>query len=373
MRLVSFMSNIVYLELISNNEETVFRIPLRSHFTMITGDSGVGKTYFIKISGKYLVSRDVKIGMRSSLPIITSISSLAVTAYSLFGEDYPKSILVLDEEVVKSYSKEIEKCKHFVVIISRSDYLREYCDARNTFTLLCESIENVSVRHFPTFNTKLSGDYTCYFTESRVGCSEYKFIEKVMPELTPLVGCNGRDNIARQIRKVNLQQGSRILIFMDLSASMGALFKIMKQCYNLKLDVSFVNYTSFEALLCNSKLVKSLGTECTLDFNKYKTLELFYEAVIYKLTKGTRLESLHKEFSSCFIENCKSCCEVAQSSSYLKSMCSSEGIELLKWYWNTFHPEWVPLTDELISLLRKHYNPKGFEGLPEFEVIEKNC
>lgn len=354
------MKSDVFLELISEAGKTVFDIPLRSHFTAIIGNSGDKKSYFIGISGNYLVSDDVKVGMQSSLPIVTAVTSLPVSADSLFDEKYPKSVLVLDEEVVKAYETEISTCKHFIVFISRSAYLHEFCDVRNTYTLVCNNSESIVVAHYPSFNTALSGVYDYYLTESIEGCSEYKFVNNVLPELKPIKGCKGRDNISTVIRKMHLPAGNRILVIMDLSAGLGAVEKINKQCEESCIAVSFVDYTSFEALLCRSKLVNSLSTECSLDFNNFKTLEKYYEAIIYELTKNTILESSHDGFSDCFIRECKECCELSQPSLLLKTLFSVEGIPLLKWYWNTYHTDWYPLQDLIINNLKKFYNPKGF-------------
>ena len=74
-------------------------------------------------------------------------------------------------------------------------------------------------------------------------------------------------------------------------------------------------------------------------------------------TYGTKLASKHAEFSSCFLKDCTDCCEYSQPSLLLKTLFSEEGLPLLRWYWNTYHPEWVPLTDTVIEKLKTLYAP----------------
>lgn len=119
---------------------------------------------------------------------------------------------------------------------------------------------------------------------------------------------------------------------------------------------NFVEYTSFEALLYFSKLVQSIPASDIAHDTREKSIELYYEKLLYNVTRGTKSESSHPNFSECFIKNCSCCCEFSQPS----LLFGEEGLQFLKWYWNTYHPEWVPLTDAVISVLKASYSPKGF-------------
>lgn len=270
--------------------------------------------------------------------------------------------MIADEEFVLECLPDVLLSRHEVLAIARSRRLYNFVDARCLYSVDFSDDTKFLIEKI-TLNCSLDGVPDLIITEASNGKSENMYIRTVMPEVNNVVAASSRNRVGTVLRKCVTTSKStirKVFIVIDLSAGASALGSIIPIAFEHNIDLHFVEYTSFEALLYFSKLVQSIPASDTAHDVSEKSTELYYEKLLYNVTRGTKLESSHPNFSECFIKNCSCCCEFSQPSLLLKTLFSKEGLPLLRWYWNTYHPEWVPLTDVVISVLKDIYNPKGF-------------
>lgn len=355
-----------YVDVSGDTMGTV-RILLEYRITVLGGFSGRGKSRFVSETAiqVYRTEDDLRqytFVTESSLPKRTFPDGSDPKVFRDTLRNGESFVLLADEEFVLECLPDVLLSRHKVLVIARNRRLYNFVDARCLYSVDFSDNNKFLVEKI-TLNYRLDGVPDLIITEASNGKSENMYIRTVMPEVNNVVAASSRNRVGTVLRKCITTSKStirKVFIIIDLGASASALGSIIPIAFEHNIDVRFVEYTSFEALLYFSKLVQSIPASDIAHDTREKSIELYYEKLLYNVTRGTKLESSHPNFSECCIKNCSCCCEFSQPSLLLKTLFSKEGLQLLKWYWNTYHPEWVPLTDAVISVLKASYNPKGF-------------
>lgn len=355
-----------YAILIGSRIQSV-RIPLVNRITILTGESGSGKTKTIELTGAYVFNKEYDVHVESNLPVVIYSKEAGDIVDTL--KDEQRKLIFIDEDVATHYKNKLAITHHKVLLITRGRMLWNFVDINDVYYVNFRDVNNLTIQKLYS-QKELYGVYDYVITEADNNKSENTLITKLLPEIGNVVAGRGRDNIANVIDELDLYN-TRVLVFLDTGA--GALF--LDDIYDAKsersVDITIVPYTSFEALLYWSKLTQSLPNTARENKLNLRSSEMFYEHALQKRTAGTKIRSKHAEFSECFIKQCTSCCELHQSSTLLKTLFSTEGLPLLRWYWQTYHPDWIQLSNEIIETLKHSYNPNGFMIPEDFWLTAK--
>ena len=336
------------------------RIDLESNITILGGASGSGKTESIALASESDVDIAKQLKVISNLPCYPLLDDAAESIWSKLVESIETVLFYIDEELALQKWSEIILSKHKYLIICRSRSLYNYADMRNfyrynlheDFYLECTKI---------VLNTKLEGKPDAVFVESAPDKNEHLYFNTCLPEIVNVIPGNGRNHMCKVIRGKlrNNKKLKKIFVALDAGAGLSSLEDLVEDCRVYGVDIRLIEYTAFEAILYFSKLVQNLNRPRPEVLGKM-SVEKYFEELIRVVTQGTKLYSDHPSIAQCFIKQCNDCCKYGEQSLLLKTLFNKEGLPLLKWYWNTYHPEWVPLTDDIIDGLKRTYNPNGF-------------
>lgn len=354
----------------SNSLGIEYNVPLRNRITLIWGGySGIGKSKFLKLTGETTFNDDVSFDVTSDLPTyVLPIGNDVTTSTLVFNND-KTSVLVMDETIAVAFKNQLLSSKHYLVIISRNDTFIDMADCRSAHLLYFNSLFGFVIESLFKIEEPV-GVYDEIITEGNYSCSENRCIRSCFPEIIEITySSKGKDKMRKAIRAAVQQRNHRrILCLIDLAAGVSSWLSIIKSSLSYECECCVLPYTSFEAMLFYSKLVQQLNIKFKSVTNYY-SVETAYEALLQYATINTPIQSNHGSFSDCFITDCTTCgksteCVYKQQSFLLKTLFSEDGLPLLKWYWNTYHPEWVPLSDKLTEGLKRSYNPDGFKRIP---------
>lgn len=346
-----------YIKLSAGINDTV--ITLDKDITVIYGQSGVGKTEILELQRNSIKAKKAVYSIESDLKFRVILDSDSSEAYSDALRDHTCQLLIMDEGLARKRIQFPNSCSIPVVVVCRNKALLNYVDIRCLRTLVIEDSRRITSSEL-FVSRELVGVPDYVLVESSEHHNEHLYLSRCMPEIKNVIACDGRNNTIVNLGKIYRRTGCRkFFIAIDLCAGASIMPGLLFYQRRYNLDISFIEYTSFEAILYFSKLVRCVGRVYNTD-SPYKSLEDFYEDALRFATVNTPLHSEHPHISDCFVRDCNGCCEHSQSSLLLKTLFNKEGLTLLKWYWSTYHPEWVQLTDSIIKALQEKYNPDGF-------------
>lgn len=342
---------------------TIVEVPLEHRVTVFMSDSGKGKTRFVATSIESLSDDpdDKILTVTSNRELMFYTDQASPKDFEKVYDRHDDVFYVMDEEFARRFFDIIRYSYDKFIIVSRSRFLLNFTDIRSIYDLVFNNNGFECTRVFTPL--PLAGKPDVFVTEAHENNSEHLYIERCMPEISPLVSGKGRNKLCDTIEELlrNKRNIKKVFVAFDMGAGASDYPKFRDIRDEYAVDIYAIPYVCFESVLFYSKLVQ--GITRSVDSTKVKAFssEKYYEKLLNIVTLGTPLKSEHPEFSECFTKECTKCCEYSQPSLLLKTLFSEEGLPLLKWYWNTYHPEWVPLTDALVEPLKKSYNPKGFD------------
>ena len=342
---------------------TVVQVPLIYRVTVFMSTSGEGKTYFIDSSIESFVddSEDKVLTVECEKKLLFFSDKSDIKTFTEIYEKHEDVYYVMDEEFARHFFEIIKNSYDKFIIVSRSKFLLNFVDIRSIYTLVFNRESFMCSNAFKIVPPE--GKPDLFIVESHERKSEHLFIETCMPEVLPIVSGFGRNKLCDVLSTILDRNANIKKVFLAFDLGAGASnyqrFVDIQNYYGINIYV--FPYVCFESILFYSKLVQSITKDIDIDKINAFSSEKYYEKLLEVRTYGTKLASKHAEFSSCFLKDCADCCEYSQPSLLLKTLFSEEGLPLLKWYWNTYHPEWVPLTDTVIEKLKTLYNPKGFD------------
>lgn len=250
-----------YVDVSGDTMGTV-RILLEYRITVLGGFSGRGKSRFVSETAiqVYRTEDDLRkytFITESNLPKRTfpdgSDSKVFIDTLRN-GESF---VLIADEEFVLECLPDVLLSRHKVLAIARSRRLYNFVDARCLYSVDFSDDTKFLIEKI-TLNCSLDGVPDLIITEASNGKSENMYIRTVMPEVNNIVAARSRNRVGTVLRKCVTTSKSiirKVFIVIDLSAGASALGSIIPIAFEHNIDLHFVEYTSFEALLYFSKLV----------------------------------------------------------------------------------------------------------------------
>lgn len=341
------MYNITIIDKISG---TSVVIPIISKKTVLTGKGSSGKTYLFA----ELTAAD----MHRRFDVFYNGGSVQFVNTKVDLEASNKTNLLISDEDVLNHDPAMYKLmlelSNPVLIICRNLNIAGETDARSVLLL---DFDGVRISVSPYCNTKFitlpTGTYTNIICESDKDKSEYLILSKLLG-LT-VEAARGNNNVSNKVWKLfKRNKNIRILVVADTSAFSSPSLFLTGAVPPDKYEV--YDYPCFEALLLYSKLVVSLGEVVEKYDFSYKSLEIFFEKELERITKGTKLEYKHRpsKVSECFYSECKECSDYAdpyvlKAGSKREKSCDEQdpntigkvlfnkyGIGLMAWYYANY-------------------------------------
>lgn len=296
-----------------------YRIEFERRITVITGDSGVGKTEFVSnlnVSAPNVI-------MKASRNVIRADEN-----WEILMRGSMSSIIVFDDmEVVGSsrFSKVVSDTNesgNFIVIIGRENFSSKTIAQISVSTSsMCRFVTDASgklhyiVPQYPTSGMFGKFDFDIVIVEDSSSGKEW--FSKFFPDkdVKPAYGkANIVKRVTKMIKQLKLEKRgcTGILVVFDNAAYGGYIekfaFLVNNSLKDSDIPVYFLDdYESFEELLLESNLLKTEYSSFKLlvELNKNYSWEKSFEEILHKLTTGTPYEISDKsDLPDCYFENC---------------------------------------------------------------------
>lgn len=322
-----------------NDTETGLQwyIELKRRITILRGDSGLGKSEFVRI----IVSPPIGIEVRTSRNCVAADGSNWDAVLSGTRE----SIIILDDiETVSSAKfakrvKETSENHNYFLIIGR-EQIGEQSLSEDTFYKLSYSVDSI-------LKFAVSEDGKKHFTEPYFDFGNISLpkaaIHHVLVEDSSngviffrhlfgdcvIAAKNGKSSVTANTEETLKKEDDGILVLFD-AAAFGChidkfYYKVMLKYPNIYVDS---NYECFEYFLLNTsffrdnKKVQAILSDPSDEANQYISWERFYEDVLEEATAGTEIKYVHgnAKFRECWFESCNDF-EHNKCGSHLRQKC----------------------------------------------------
>ena len=259
------------------------KIDTYSKYTLIDGlNSGEGKTHFFSYIQDGLNNGTLDIYNSKNLRI-TLISDNNVLDLALNATE--KQIIIIDDILLLSRDnlKRVNKCKHIVICISRSESIALPVPIYGIYKVRrCKDGDNILFEIHKYMRIRLYGieniEFEKIITEAKSGRSEHELLSIY---LNNVIGAGGNSRVFRELKKL---KNKYVLVLLDLGNIGGIQDKILSTLHN-RPDVYFYDYNCFEELLLKSKM---FDIEVAIDeIIEHISIEKFYE---YKLSSVSHYE-----------------------------------------------------------------------------------
>lgn len=253
------------------------KIRLYSMFTLVTGKSGICKSFFINGLAQNMLTREFII--ETDYPIS-------------FARDYPelmtaiqlpeKQIIIVDESSIISADSnsqyKIRNCNHIFLCIGRnysckSDYPLQgiyFFEEQNNWFI---------VKRAPEFNVSDFVSKVAIVTEASRFRSECELLTRFFSVVIP---AQGIDNVNRILRGEFLNDTNKITVFIDLG-NIGRNYQSLYEKISQHPNINVYDYQCFEQLLYYSDLIENRQKEQPF---KYFSIENMYENMLEKADIG---------------------------------------------------------------------------------------
>ncbi len=297
---------------VSNNRVS-YTLELERNITILTGDSGIGKTALARLVQNY---EDA--GKQSGVTVKCKVPCRSITSddgWQARLDGIHNSIIFIDEgrRFLKSqdFAEAVDGCDNYFVLITRESLPQIPYSVHSVLTL--KNTKRVGTRHYSRAYERF--DFISHFTDavsrtdilltedSNAGYTVYQELVKDTP--CNCVSAAGKSNIAGMLTSYDHQ---KIIVVAD-GAAFGA---DMNDVYSYYLerpdDVTLFLPECFEWLILKSGIVsdEKLGMILRLPWNyilseEYKSWELFFTDLLVNLTAGTRLQYSKSKLAKAYL------------------------------------------------------------------------
>lgn len=299
------------LNIVINSKRVKFNFTFEHRISYIVGDSGTGKTRFVKAlmdtSGVY----------DKSFSIPVRCIELTETNWDiLVSSNYNETVMFVvdDKDFVRSvnFSKCIKDIRNaFFVFIIRSGSLLSSIKDLSTLSVHGNAIYNITVenethvlRRYYNYKDKMPCNVDAFLCED----SKSGFIFfKSLYNNGNVISLKGRDNAIRFIEDNEklLKTFNTVVLFVDYSA-IGFKIELMEAYLNL-LGVNvyiYPTYESFEYMLLNSNMFNDVEYDYS-NYLQYSSHEDMYTSLLEGITSGKVYSySKSSDFKTCYYEDC---------------------------------------------------------------------
>lgn len=283
------------LKFSAKNNHIKFQFILERNVTIITGDSGTGKTKLINMVRQYY-----ELGKRSGVSLSCDRECIVLEGkmWENTLENTHNSVVFIEESTsfLRSYdfSRIIQNTDNYYVIITREplpqipysiDSIKQIIKKGKT-PKIDKIYKNITVKKISKF------PYDVVIVEDSK--SGYQFFSKVTEKLSVMcVTANGKTKILTELKKY---KGKRILVIAD-SAALGSEIREIENYRTMSTDkIDLFLPESFEWLILNSDIfdnnldVKEILQDPVkyIESSEYFSWEKFFEALLVNTTKNSK-------------------------------------------------------------------------------------
>lgn len=293
----------MYTVIFKNKENnSSVSINLYSHYTCLYGEfSGEGKSHFFSSVEQGINTNTIEVEVKDSN--IGFTLATAATLEAILG-NRSRMVIMIDESAMlkSSIINKVNKSKHIFICITRSMPFKMDYPLQGLYKVSRKVVKDevsfdiTNVKQLP-----IAKDFTNKFDEVVVESKYNKSESQLLNVYLDNVKCaNGRDRIEKLLRG---KGNKTILVLADLG-NIGRAYKLLSKRCKDNPNIVFYGYNCFEQLLYDSPMVKELP-ELEKQLNPFDivSLEVFYEKLLAKKTKGTELEYKHgKPLKNSFLQ-----------------------------------------------------------------------
>lgn len=299
-----------------------FELVVDRQITVITGDSGIGKTYLVDAVSEYIESgRSSGIIVKSVVELDVGEATLAKAVRQL--SENSKTIIFYDENnnyvLAEEFAKAVKHSDNYVVIVNRED------------------IKNLpySIKAVKSLTT--SGTYGNFVTQLKELFNLYKMEKYFKPDLvvtedkksgfeffSMISACkckhaDGNSNIVNALK--NSKRYNNVLVIVD-GAAFGALYRELKEYVDITSLQRIVVWSpeSFEYLLLQSGLVEHkqlndflYATYDYADSCKYESWEQYYTWLLNELCQYNKIGNYSKDRLPVYFKKKQAIDEIAKN------------------------------------------------------------
>lgn len=234
---------------IKSPRDVSYEIEIKGKYTLITGDSGTGKTFFTELV-QALKDKVVLLDSPLKPHVISEDADVSVLS------KYENSILIFDEYCTILRTPDVagflQKSNNYFLIISRKVFGWLPVSVDSVYVLQNSGKFHKAVPAYERFDLKDLGKIDLILTEDKK--SSFIFFSKYFPNID-VKSSNGKDNLSTSLLlKLLENKYKNILVVYDAAAfgnNIAKLFSVLNQvgCTNVKV----LDWESFEWYILNSK------------------------------------------------------------------------------------------------------------------------
>lgn len=279
-------------------KEEKFFITLKRKYTILTGDTGTGKSYIQDALIRASDEEDTSADVYADFPVY-NITSYGDLAYHCTDEEIKPGVCFIDEYsfiTTEKFAKITRNSSHYFLLVSRESLEMIPYSVKEIYELKSFGTKNVNITEMHPvyrFDDRMQFEPEIVITED--SNSGYQFFKHVYPD-AEVISAGGKSNVSDCLGKL-LQKGrTKILVIAD-----GAAYGSNVDGLCDALTVSNVKKTakvcvflpeSFEWLILSSDMFNKFRIDKELNHiedyaetSKYRSWEAYYTALLIDLSK----------------------------------------------------------------------------------------
>ena len=284
------------------NSKVSYTLELERNITILTGDSGIGKTALARLIQNY---EDA--GKQSGVTVQCKVPCRSITSddgWQSRLESIHNSIIFIDEGrrflKSKDFAEAVDGCDNYFVLITREGLPQISYSVHSVLTL--KSTRRIGAKHYSRAYERF--DYVSHFLDAVKNAdilltedsnSGYTAFQELAKDSSCVcVSAHGKSNIAALLLTFD---NRKVIVIADGAAFGAEMNKVY--CYYLDNPDELTLYLPecFEWLILKSGIVtdKNLHSILQRPWNhvlseEYKSWELYFTDLLIKLTMGTKLQ-----------------------------------------------------------------------------------
>ena len=253
------------------------KIRLYSSFTLITGKSGICKSFFINGLAQNMLTREFVIKAEYPISFARDYSELMTTI-----QLSERHIIVVDESSIISADSnsqhKIRHCNHIFLCVGRNYSCKSDYPLQGIYFFEKQD-DWFSIERAPELNVSNFVSKVAIVTESAQRRSECELLERFFNVVIP---AGGIDNVNRLLRGSLLNSTETITVFIDLG-NIGRNYLSLYEKLSRYPNINVYDYQCFEQLIYYSDLIVNRQKE--EPFN-YFSIENMYEDMLERAEIG---------------------------------------------------------------------------------------
>lgn len=301
------------IKLQSNNVD--YEITVERNITVIRGDSGTGKTTFVKKLESYVTNKiagiksDIKLECKVDVDVITVRSRVD---WEGFIRSHDNSILIFDEDFTKvmmshTFAEYVLAGNNYFVLITREPLSHLPYSVNEIYKFESQKINKVYNRAVPVYcNAAINNisNRACDSLITEDSNSGYQFFSK----LSSISNCCYAGGNANILNKINKTYGDTIAV-VDGAAFGGYIDRVIKNIREINNRHIYIYAPeSFENLLImanvydhTSKIMSNIYD--LVEYENASSWEQFFTDYIRSVTNGTKYQYNKTRLNKIYLEN----------------------------------------------------------------------